>query len=140
MFSNIKTIFKKKLINNNDNIIVFFSFLILVNLFLSINSGVYHFQLFAIKDNLLETLFSLINVYRFSITFILFPIILYIFLKYKTKTSFFTKFFIFYLILQFFTIFIFERDQKYIDIHSPQILDSVALLLGSALTLLIFQH
>ncbi len=127
---NFKLLFKKYKL-------LFFLFLI-INIFLSINSGIYHIQLFEITDNHLNNFFALINVYRFSIIYVI--IFLSIFLKFylNSKIDQESKFFLLYLVVQFICLLIYERDKSILDVHSPQIYDSMAYLFASMSSLLIF--
>ena len=56
---------------DNNKLQCFFYLFLIINIFLSINSGIYHLQLFEITDNYLNNFFALVNIYRFSIIFII---------------------------------------------------------------------
>ena len=114
----------------------FYLFLI-VNIFLSINSGIYHIQRFEFTDSLINNFFSILNVYRYLIIYLIIVITTFITISSKSKINIESKIFIIYLTVQFLCLFIYERDQKILDVHSPQIFDSVALLLASISSLLI---
>ena len=63
-------------------------------------------------------------------------IFLVFFLKSKIDQE--SKFFLIYLVVQFICLFIYERDKAILDVHSPQIYDSIAYLFASMSSLLIF--
>ena len=117
--------------------LIFFLFLI-INIFLSINSGIYHIQLFEITENHLNNLFALINVYRFSIIYVIIFLSIFLVFYLKSKIDQESKFFLLYLAVQLICLFIYERDKAILDVHSPQIYDSIAYLFASMSSLLIF--
>lgn len=121
----------------NDRYRFAFYFFLIVNIFLSINSGIYHIQRFEFTDSLINNFFSILNVYRYLIIYLIIVITSFITILSKSKINIESKIFIIYLTVQFLCLFIYERDQKILDVHSPQIFDSVALLLASISSLLI---
>ncbi len=127
---NFKLLFK-------DYKLLFFLFLI-INIFLSINSGIYHIQLFEITDNHLNNFFAIINVYRFSIIYVIIFLSIFLVFYLKSKIDQESKYFLLYLVVQFICLFIYERDKSILDVHSPQIYDSIAYLFASMSSLLIF--
>ena len=121
----------------NDRYRFAFYLFLIVNIFLSINSGIYHIQRFEFTDSLINNFFSILNVYRYLIIYLIIVITTFITILSKSKINIESKIFIIYLTVQFLCLFIYERDQKILDVHSPQIFDSVALLLASISSLLI---
>ena len=123
---------------DNNKLQCFFYLFLIINIFLSINSGIYHIQLFEITDNYLNNFFALVNIYRFSIIFVITFLSIFLVFFLKSKIDQESKFFISYLIVQFIVLLIYERDKRILDVHSPQIYDSIAYLFASMSSLLIF--
>ena len=117
-------------ISDKKNKLLIFLFLI-INIFLSINSGIYHIQLFELSDNHINNFFAVVNVYRFSIIYVIMFLSIFLVFFLKSKIDQESKFFLIYLVVQFICLFIYERDKAILDVHSPQIYDSIAYLFAS---------
>ena len=94
-------------ISDKKNKLLIFLFLI-INIFLSINSGIYHIQLFELSDNHINNFFAVVNVYRFSIIYVIMFLSIFLVFLLKSKIDQERKFFLIYLVVQFICLFIYE--------------------------------
>ena len=124
---------------------VFFYFSLLVCIFFSINSGVYHvteFGWIAKSDDPYiywgRKFLGILNIIRFFLPIIIFPFILTLTIKNKYKGDYFSNLFIVFVVVQYAMLIMIEREFRFTDIHSPQIMDSIQLLLNIITVLLIF--
>jgi hypothetical protein len=124
---------------------VFFYFSLLICIFFSINSGVYHLTEFgwiAKSDDPYiywgKKFLGILNIVRFFLPIIIFPFILTLTIKNKYKGDYFSNLFIAFVVVQYAMLIMIEREFRFTDIHSPQIMDSIQLLLNIITVLLIF--
>ena len=124
---------------------VFFYFSLLICIFFSINSGVYHlteYDAIAQSDDPYiywgERFLGILNIGRFFLPIIIFPFILILTIKNRYKGDYFSNLFIVFVVVQYAMLIMIEREFRFTDIHSPQIMDSIQLLLNIITVLLIF--
>ena len=124
---------------------VFFYFSLLICIFFSINSGVYHLTEFgwiAKSDDPYiywgRKFLGILNIVRFFLPIIIFPFILTLTIKNKYKGDYFSNLFIVFVVVQYAMLIMIEREFRFTDVHSPQIMDSIQLLLNIITVLLIF--
>lgn len=109
-------------------------YLILIFLFfmiMSVNSGYYHIQNFKLNLNdPSKTFIGLINSVRYIMPFIIFVYAIFKIVYDKRTLDTFTIAFIIYSIFQLIVLSIYPRDKNIIEINSPQIIDSIHLLIS----------
>ena len=124
----------------NDKIIYYFLVLIwVINLF-SINTGFYSAKNFYYNFNLnQETFVNFINTLRWFGPILVLPILIKLFLN-NSKTDLFSKIIIFWTLFQLVYVFFLERDEKILEINSPQVIDTFNLLINCLVTIFLFNY